>query len=85
MNFEQQPSGWVTLPEFCKVANITYPTALRWCKLDMINFVQYGGQKRIYAEEIKRFLQFGTLPPNQERLSREREIRHQKRRKVQTP
>ena len=55
--------GWISLREFLSVADITYPTALRWCRLKMINYVQVGGTKRIYAEEIARFLKYGTLTP----------------------
>ncbi len=58
---EMRNRGWVSLRDFCKIADVTYPTALRWCKLDMIQFVQVGGTKRIYEEEIARFIQHGTL------------------------
>lgn len=70
--------GWVSLRGFCGVADITYPTALRWAKLGMIQFTQVGGQKRIYEDEIARFLQFGTLPPNPEAQKAERDKREAK-------
>jgi predicted site-specific integrase-resolvase len=58
--------GWVTLREFCKIADITYPTALRWAKLKQIAYVQVGGVKRVYEEEIARFIQQGTLKADPE-------------------
>jgi len=65
---EVKSRGWVSLRDFCKIADITYPTALRWTKLEMIRFTQVGGIKRIYEEEIARFIKEGTLPPNPEKL-----------------
>ena len=59
--------GWLSLRDFCSIADITYPTALRWCKLDMIVYTQVGGIKRIYEEEIARFLRHGTLKANPEK------------------
>jgi hypothetical protein len=59
--------GWLSLREFCYIADITYPTGLRWCKLDMIKYIQVGGIKRVYEEEIVRFLQSGTLEANPEK------------------
>jgi hypothetical protein len=58
--------GWVALRDFCTIADVSYPTGLKWCKLKMINFIQVGGTKRIYAEEIERFLKEGTLPPDED-------------------
>ena len=63
--------GWVSLRDFCTIADITYPTAVRWAKLDMIKYVQVGGTKRIYEEEIARFLQHGTLKPDEEKRQTE--------------
>src|SRR3954468_10953212 len=67
--------GWVSLRDFCKIADVTYPTALRWCKLDMINFVQVGGVKRIYEEELARFIQHGTLKADPEKRQAEKDKR----------
>ena len=67
--------GWVSLRDFCKIADVTYPTALRWCKLDMILFVQVGGTKRIYEEEIARFIQHGTLKADPEKRQAEKDKR----------
>jgi len=69
--------GWVSLRDFTKIADITYQTALRWARLEMINFKQVGGTKRIYEEEIARFLKEGTLQPNAEKLAAEKEKREE--------
>jgi hypothetical protein len=70
--------GWVSLRTFASnVADITYPTALRWCRLEMINFVQVGGTKRIYEEEIARFIREGTLKPHPEKLAQEKAKREE--------
>jgi hypothetical protein len=61
--------GWVSLRQFCVIADITYPTALRWISLGMINYVQVGGMKRVYEEEIARFMQYGTLKPPEDKLA----------------
>ena len=58
--------GWVTVKQFGKIIGRSTPTISRWCKLKMINFVQVGGQKRVTAQEIRRYLVFGTLPPKTE-------------------
>lgn len=71
--------GWVSLRDFLKIADITYPTALRWCKLGMINYTQVGGTKRIYEEEIARFLREGTLKPNPEKFEAEKAKREEYR------
>jgi len=47
--------------------------------MEMLNYVQVGGVKRIYEEEIVRFLQFGTLPPNKEKLAAEKAKREEYR------
>jgi hypothetical protein len=67
--------GWVTLRQFTEVADITYMTALRWCKLGMINYVQVGGQRRIYEEELARFLAYGTLPADPKAFAEEKQRR----------
>ena len=59
-------TGWVSLREFAQIARVSYPTVTRWTKLKMINFTQVGGQKRIYEEEIRRFIENGTLEPDPE-------------------
>lgn len=70
--------GWVTLRTFARsVAEISYPTGLRWCKLEMITYIQVGGTKRIYEEEIVRFLKEGTHPPNPEKLAAEKAKREE--------
>jgi len=61
--------GWVTLRDFAKIADVTYVTVLRWVKLEMINVKQNGGFKRVYQDEIARYLRDGTLPPNPEKLA----------------
>lgn len=59
--------GWVSLKDFCsKIADVSYQTGLIWCKQERIKFVQVGGMRRIYEDEIRRFLREGTLPPNEE-------------------
>lgn len=67
--------GWVTLRQFTEIADITYMTALRWCKLGMIQYVQVGGHRRVYEEEIARFLQYGTLPADPKAYQEEKERR----------
>lgn len=69
--------GWVSLRQFCKIANISYPTALRWVKIGHIRYVQVGGIKRIYQEELARFLKEGTLPPDPEAWEKMREYQRQ--------
>lgn len=70
--------GWVSLRTFASsVADISYPTALRWCKLKMLNYQQVGGTKRVYEEEIARFIQHGTLPPDQELRQAEKDKREE--------
>ena len=69
--------GWVSLREFLKIAEVTYPTALRWCRLKMINYIQVGGTKRVYQDEIRRYLTKGTLPPDPEELAKEKDRRVQ--------
>lgn len=67
--------GWVSLREFLKIADVTYPTALRWCHLGMIKYTQVGGVKRVFQEEIARFLREGTLPPDKVALANEKQKR----------
>lgn len=65
---------WMSLRQFgLTVADVTYHTVRRWMFLKMINVVRVGGTNRIYEEEIRRFLQEGTLPPDPERQRIERE------------
>jgi hypothetical protein len=70
-----QRRGWVTLRDFSKIANVSYPTVNRWARLEMVRFVQVGGQKRVYEEEIRRFLEFGTLPGSPDKLAAEKAAR----------
>jgi len=59
--------GWVSLREFAKIANVTYMTARRWAILEIIKATPVGGQFRVYEDEIRHFLQFGTRRPNPEK------------------
>ena len=64
--------GWVSLRQFAQVADISYPTALRWCRLKMIVWEPHGGTKRVYQDELARYLREGTLPPDPEELAKEK-------------
>jgi hypothetical protein len=65
--------GWVSLRQFAQdIAHITYPTALRWRKQNRIITVPHGGIFRVYADEIRRYLEHGTLPPDPIALAEEK-------------
>lgn len=65
--------GWVSLRQFLQIANITYPTGRRWVKWKMIKSVRRGHTICIMASEIKRFLEEGTLPPDESIAGPDRE------------
>jgi len=57
--------GWVSLRDFATViADVSYQTANVWVKLGMIKIVRIGGIRRVYENEVARFLRDGTLPPD---------------------
>lgn len=69
--------GWVSLRKFAEVAEIAYPTALRWARMKMIIVEQHGGTKRVYEDELARYLREGTLPPDPTKLAEEKAKREE--------
>jgi len=53
--------GWVSLNQFARIANVSYPTALRMQKDGRVRTIRVGGIHRVYAEEVERFLKEGNF------------------------
>ncbi len=53
--------GWVSLNQFAKIIGVSYPTALNMRDEGQMRYVLVGGTYRIYADEVKRFLQNGNF------------------------
>ena len=53
-----------TLPfltvQFAKIIEVSYPTAMRMVERGEIKVIQVGGIKRIYTDEVNRFLNEGN-------------------------
>lgn len=62
--------GWISLRQFAELREVTYHTVLRWIFEERVHFIQVGGQKRIYEDEIAYQIQHGTRPPNPEKLGK---------------
>ncbi len=54
--------GWVSLRQFAVLSGVSYPTACAMRDRKDIKVVPVGGIYRIYADELKRFLEEGNLP-----------------------
>ena len=52
--------GYVSLNQFAKIIEVSYPTAMRMVDRGEIKVIQVGGIKRIYTDEVKRFLNEGN-------------------------
>lgn len=52
--------GWTSLNKFCKLADISYPTALKLVKEEKLVAIKVGGVQRVYADEVRRFLSEGN-------------------------
>lgn len=52
--------GWVSLRQFAKIIDISYPTAMRMKDSGKVSTIRVGGIHRVYSTEVKRFLEEGN-------------------------
>lgn len=53
--------GWTSLLGFSKIADVSYPTAMAMAKRGEVRVTQVGGVRRVYADEVQRFLREGNV------------------------
>lgn len=54
--------GWVSLNGFAVLIGVAYPTALRMADRGDVKTIPVGGIRRVYADEVFRFLSNGNSP-----------------------
>lgn len=56
--------GWISLRQLATVMEVTYHSILRWAFEERFKYIEVGGQKRVYEDEVRYLLEHGTRPPN---------------------
>ena len=52
--------GYVSLRQFAKIIDVSYPTAVKLMKEGKVDGIKVGGITRIYANEVNRYLLEGN-------------------------
>lgn len=57
---ELTTQGWINLKQFASIAGVTQQTAASWANKGYIKAIRVGRERRVYIDEVKRFLNEGN-------------------------